>query len=170
VVNSSPEIPYKWSQTLSEAMVIVPIPDHIRSRDIECTISKTHLMFKIKGQQPLIDGELYKPVKVSDSGWQIEESKEGKAVVIDLSRVNKMEWWKCVIIGHPEVDTTKLEPENSKLGDLDDDTRGIVQKMMFDQRQKQMGLPTSDELNKQDVLNKFMAQHPEMDFSNVKMS
>jgi hypothetical protein len=181
-----------------------------RAKQLSVTIAKDRLQVGLKGAEPIVHGPLHKAIKPSEeeSYWTLEDNKE---VTIFLQKVprpcrpvrwyaintpapqaNEMEWWKCVIQGDPEIDTQLVEPENSKLDDLDGETRQTVEKMMYDQRQKALGLPTSEDQQKQDMLKKFMAvcclcnvssslelvfhlrraaqQHPEMDFSNAKIS
>ena len=89
---------------------------------------------------------------------------------LNLTKKEGQNWWDCVLQGDEKINTQKVEPENSKLGDLDNETRSVVEKMMFDQQQKQKGLPTSDELEKKNKLKAFMDAHPEMDFSKAKFS
>ncbi|KAL3819935.1 hypothetical protein ACJIZ3_005840 [Penstemon smallii] len=158
---------YSWVQSLQEVNISVPVPPGTKSRFIVCEIKKNHIKVGVKGQPPVIDGELFQHVKVDDCFWSLEDQK---SISILLTKQNQMEWWKYLVKGEPEIDTQKVEPENSKLSDLDPETRSTVEKMMFDQRQKQMGLPSSDEMQKQDILKKFMAEHPEMDFSKAKIN
>ncbi|RDX81451.1 Protein BOBBER 2, partial [Mucuna pruriens] len=144
---------YSWTQTLQEVNVSVPVPTGTKSRFVICDIKKNHLKVGLKGQPPIIDGELHASVKPGDCYWSIEDQN---TISVLLTKHNQMEWWKYVVKGEPELDAQKVEPENSKLSDLDPETRQTVEKMMFDQRQKSMGLPTSDELQKQELLKKFM--------------
>lgn len=96
-------------------------------------------------------GKLPHRIKVDDSTWTLgapapaparascchdtdlaraDDSAHGRAVVLELAKEHGMEWWKCAVVGDPEIDTSKVEPENSQLQDLDPETRQTVEKMM----------------------------------------
>ncbi|KAK0673355.1 HSP20-like chaperone [Cercophora samala] len=164
-------LPYTWTQTISDLTLTFPIPPHLKPRDLSITLTKTTLTAGIKGLPPIISGTLPHPIRVDDSTWTLTTSPDNasKTVEILLDKANKQEWWAHVVTSAPKIDVTKIVPDNSKLSDLDGETRGLVEKMMYDQRQKEQGLPTSDEQKKMEILKKFQEQHPEMDFSNAKI-
>ncbi|KAL9187608.1 hypothetical protein ACHAXT_005986 [Thalassiosira profunda] len=158
---------YVWTQTLQELTVTVTLPDNTRGRDLTVTMNKTHLKIGLKGKPLLVDDDLTHAIIVDDSFWTVED---GNRLVLTLQKLNQMEWWEAVCAGDPKINVQKVQPENSQLSDLDGETRQTVEKMMHDQRQKALGLPTADEQKKHDILEKFKQQHPEMDFSQAKIN
>ncbi|GAA6007853.1 NudC domain-containing protein [Rhodotorula paludigena] len=169
-------LPYRWRQTLQDLTVVVPVPPGTRGKQLDVSLQKRAIRVGLKGQEPILAGELAKEIRVDDSTWTLDDSRE---VTISLEKADQQSWWAHVVTSAPRIDTTKITPENSKLSDLDGETRAMVEKMMvrhvlsgwhgFDNQQKQMGKPSSDELKKQEMLRKFQEQHPEMDFSKAKI-
>ncbi|RXK39739.1 hypothetical protein M231_02932 [Tremella mesenterica] len=158
-------LPYSWSQELGIVTVTVSLPKGTRGRDVNVVLEKRRLKVQLKSApEPILDGELFNDISKDDSSWTIRQIIRGDA------HLHTPQWWPHVLTHHPKIDTTKIQPDNSKLSDLDGDMRTMVEKMMFDNQQKAMGKPTSDEMKKAEMLQKFKKMHPEMDFSQAKFS
>merc|ERR1719295_350113 len=164
---------YRWTQSLDEVELMMDVDANLRGKHLKITMTKTRLSVSVKGKEatPLLDGDLHEGINVDESTWTLtrDAKKDTKTLTITMQKIKGMTWWKRVLVGDAEIDTTKIEPENSKLDQLDPETRQTVEKMMFDQRQKMKGLPTSKEMEQQKILENFKKQHPEMDFSQMKM-
>ncbi|GAM25615.1 hypothetical protein SAMD00019534_087900 [Acytostelium subglobosum LB1] len=142
-INSDPSLPYTWTQTLADVTVTINCTSPVKGKDLEIRIEKDHLFVKNKTLNVVyIDGDF----------------KDGKSIILELFKLKGQEWWDSVIKGHPTIDVTKIVPENSSISDLDGETRGMVEKMMYDQRQKAAGLPTSEEQQRQAIFEQFKEQ------------
>lgn len=99
-------------------------------------MTMTKLVVKNKvSNEVLVEGKWFKPIMVDDSIWCIETDNKGKKFLqLNLQKKTGQNWWDCLLEGDEKINTQKVEPENSKLGDLDSETRSVVEKMMYDQR------------------------------------
>ena len=163
---------YSWGQMdIKEISINIPIPKEIRGKDMDIKWDEKKLYVAIKGKEPIINGELFGAIDSDSLIWTVDEDNKGKNVIITFEK-REQTWWESVIKGDKvKVDTGKISPEASSLSDIKDpELKAQVEKMMFDTRQKQMGKPTSDILQKCPQIEDFMKAHPEMDFSHAKFS
>ena len=95
-----------WTQTLKEATVYIDIGhENIRGKDVQCVIRPRYLSLTVRGEEYL-SGELEDAIKVDESMWTIS-SDSGSQVIITLDK-GRPNWWKHILIGDPEIDTTKV--------------------------------------------------------------
>jgi hypothetical protein len=80
----------------------------------------------------LLEGTWNKKVNSGECFWSIERDGEKSILNLTLEKSEGKCWWNSLLQGDIEIDTQKVEPENSKLSDLDGETRSTVEKMMYD--------------------------------------
>lgn len=146
---------YVWTQTLEEVVVHVPVPEGTRAKDLNVEIAPTSLSIKRKESasdaatdfDPL-SGTLFARVKPSESTWTMEtnSSSESKTttILLTLDKVQKT-WWSTILSGDPEIDNSMVD-STRHIGTYDEKTQAQIRRIMFDQRQERLGLPTSENL------------------------
>ncbi|XP_047144233.1 nudC domain-containing protein 3 isoform X1 [Hydra vulgaris] len=157
--NGGVENTYTWSQNLTDVDIKVPVPSSIKkSSDVTIKIQSNSLkvfLNKHPCQESgfdnpiLIDGELTNRIKIEDSMWSLEP---GKHILINLEKCQH-KWWTSVIVGAKEIDKQSIDTTQN-VHDFDEQTQSDIRKVMYDQQQKLMGKPTSEEQKTHDLLKK----------------
>ena len=126
---------YLWHQTLKEVTAYVDLPNDITAKmlDVKLGIHDMHIKLKSKPSEPILIGKWHKKIHVDEALWSIERDGKKSVLQITFEKHDGQNWWNCLLQGDIEINTQKVEPENSKLSDLDGETRQTVEKMMFDQ-------------------------------------
>jgi hypothetical protein len=130
---------YSWSQTLEEVTVEIPVPLNTKKASVHVEILPKQLSVRV-GDFLVVQGSLAGAVNRTESTWTFSAN----VVTITLEKTTPT-WWKTVLEGDSEIDTSKVD-STRKLTDLDDQTQAKIRQLMFDQQQKSRGLPTSEEL------------------------
>lgn len=150
---------YSFSQSLTDVDIRVPVPAGVRkSKDLTVDIKPTALHVALKDEPPqvsqfkskiLMTGELPFIVKCEESMWSL---LPGDCVQINLEK-HEHRWWTSVLVGDPKIDKQSIDT-TQQVSEFDDQTQSDIRKVMYDQQQKRMGKPTSDEQKTYDMLEK----------------
>jgi hypothetical protein len=126
---------YYWTQSLNELTTYVDVDSELRGKDVKCVIAPKSLSLEVHGKS-IVTGPLEDVVNTSESMWTISSSKGTSQIVISLEKTRKT-WWKHVIVGHPEIDTSKVD-STQKIDEYDESTQATIRKLMFEQKQRRL--------------------------------
>lgn len=141
---------YIWSQNITDITIQIKLDSPLKGKDLDITFTHNHIkVFNKKDNTAILEGELDCTIRPDDSTWSLEDNI---LLLIILEKANE-NIWKTIIKGDKEIDTTKVD-NTKNIDQFDDETQGALRKIVHEQRLKQMGLPTSEEEEKLNMLKK----------------
>jgi len=143
---------YSWSQTITDADVLVKVPPYIkRGKEVYVQIARKHLIVRHKaiegGWTCIVDTDLTWDVNKEESMWSLIP---GKHVQISLEKVQER-WWEALLEGEDKISVRKIDASRP-ITDLDDEAAAKVEEMMFNEHQKRVGKPQSHEVKVHSML------------------
>jgi len=87
---------YSWTQSTEEVEVRVPIPATMKARDVDVVFNVRKLRAGLKGQAPLLDGELGGSVRPDECTWSIAGSGAERHLLISMEKQTEGRWTACL--------------------------------------------------------------------------
>ncbi len=91
--------------------------------------------------QVLLGNRLLHKIKVEDSTWLLDSSKQLLVVTLDKT---KEKMWASVFEGEKGIDLTKVDTTRD-ISEFDVETQAAVQRASYDNHMKMLGKPTSQD-------------------------
>jgi hypothetical protein len=124
---------YYWNQTLKDTTVYVMVPFECRGKDVKCTIKPRSISLKAKDTM-LLEGSFEDPVRTDECMWTIQLADGLPQIVLSLEKTRGT-WWKYVVEGHPQIDTTKVD-STQRIGEYDEATQATIRKLLAENQDK----------------------------------
>ncbi|KAJ8319163.1 hypothetical protein KUTeg_004254 [Tegillarca granosa] len=143
---------YRWSQSILDLDVRVNMPEFIKKgKDVKVVIDKKHLKVSHRTESGDwtvdMDDNLTWEINKEESIWSLVP---GEHIHISLDK-REERWWEALLVTEPKISVRKIDASRP-MTDLDDEAQAKIGEMMYNERQKRMGLPTSEEQKVQNVL------------------
>lgn len=135
---------FRWTQTTHESSIAISVPQNTRGKDLKVSIKTNHIQVQMKeSSKILLDGRLKEKIRPDESTWTLE----GSVLLLTFEKYSKT-WWEVVFTDEEKKDMvdTSLIDTKRKISEYDNATQGMIRKILFDQRQERLGLPSSDDI------------------------
>ncbi|XP_054284378.1 nudC domain-containing protein 3-like [Macrosteles quadrilineatus] len=145
---------YRWSQTLTEVDIKVPVPNWLTSsKGVTVEVGSTRVTVSCRDHEgrmnTLVEGELnYKHLR-EESIWTLTP---GKHVTIHLEKANE-QWWDSIFKTEDKLDTTKFDTTRH-INELREDDKMQVEKILVREENKRLGILPPEHQEKIDILKK----------------
>ncbi|KAF7284590.1 hypothetical protein GWI33_021872 [Rhynchophorus ferrugineus] len=138
---------YCWSQNISDLDITIKLPDYFIVKDLSVKITTNTIDIRLQ-DDILLKGSLCQKCKNSDAIWSIDKQK----LYIHLDKCREI-WWDCLITTEDRLDLSKIDCSRP-FEELSEEAQAKIEELGWNQERKRQGLPTSDELHKQEMLKK----------------
>lgn len=140
---------YSWAQTIKEIDLIIKVPDNTLSKNLVVDILPKKIKVKLKTNNTiLLEGELVYKCKCGDAIWSLDRNR----LEIHLEKLNEI-WWECLLIGESKLDVSKMDCSRP-FEELPEEAQAKIEELTWNQEQKRLGLPTSEEKVMNETLRK----------------